>query len=68
MQTLEPPTLLPLELSLPSCEQVIPGNVPPDTDDGELSQTGPPPEPLQGDVDQGDPEEESRTGNEGAGT
>jgi hypothetical protein len=68
MQTLEPPTLLPLEPTILASEQVIPGNVPPDTDDGQVGQTGPPPEPLQGDVDQGDPEEEGRTGNEGAGT
>ena len=65
MQTLEPPALPPLELSIPLCEQVIPGNVPPDTDDGELGGTGPAPAPLQGG---GDPESEEETGNEGAGT
>ncbi|MBV8367760.1 MAG: hypothetical protein JO036_02335 [Candidatus Eremiobacteraeota bacterium] len=65
MQTLDPPTLLPPELSIPWCEQVLPGNVPPDTDEGELGGTGPAPEPLQGG---GDPESEERQGNEGAGT
>ena len=65
MQTLEPLTLLPLEPTILASEQVIPGNVPPDTDDGELGETGPAPTPLQGG---GDPESEEETGNEGAGT
>jgi hypothetical protein len=66
MQTLDPPTLLLPELrSIVVSEQVIPGNVPPDTDDGNLGDVGPEPEPLQGG---GDAEAEKETGNEGAGT
>jgi hypothetical protein len=65
MQTLDPPTLLLPELSIPTCEQVLPGNVPPETDEGHTT-SGPPPEPLQGESE--DPEVDQREGNEGAGT
>ena len=64
MQTLDPPTPLPPELSRILSEQVIPGNVPPDEDEVHGG-SGPAPEPLQGG---GDPEAEEETGNEGAGT
>ncbi len=66
MATLAPPN--PLELSTPFCEQVLPGNVTPEEQEGKIEDGGPAPGPLQGDVDQGDPETEKRTGNESAGT
>ena len=66
MQTLDRPILDVPDLSTPSCEQVITGNVPPDEDkERQLGGGGPGPEPLQGG---GDPESEEEQGNEGAGT
>lgn len=68
METLAPPLPSIAEPAMPFCEQVLPGNVTPEQEEGHIGGAGPAPQPLQGDVDQGDPEEESRTGNEGAGT
>ncbi len=71
MQTLAPPTLIRPDLSAPSCEQVVPGNVTPEEEleeEGHIGTGGAAPKPLQG---EGDPETEkwdSDTGNEGAGT
>jgi hypothetical protein len=67
MELLAPPMPPLPDLGIPLGEQVIPGNVPPDEDDGTVSGGGPAPGPLQGDIDQGDPEERHRVGNEGDG-
>jgi hypothetical protein len=64
MQTLDPPTLLPRELSTRVCEQVVPGNADEEANEGRIGGGGPPPNPLQGG---GDPEAEKQTGNEGDG-
>jgi len=66
MQTLERPTLLRPAAGTPSCEQVLPGNVDPEADEGRIGGTGPAPKPLQGDAES--PEVSEREGNEGAGT
>ncbi len=50
----------------PSCEQVLPGNVTPEEQEGQIGGGGPAPKPLQGGADSEETEE--RTGNEGAGT
>lgn len=63
MQTLDRPILHVPDLSTPSCEQVIPGNVPPDEEN--VGSAGPAPKPLQG---EGDPESNRETGNEGSRT
>jgi len=65
MQTLDPPTLLRPEPSMPVCEQVLPGNASEEESEGRIGGAGPAPKPLQGG---GDPEAEQETGNEGAGT
>jgi len=66
MQTLDPPILRVPDLSTPSCEQVIDGNVPPEDDEGHIGGTGPAPKPLQGGAESEEVTE--REGNEGAGT
>lgn len=66
MQTLAPPTPIWPELSIPSCEQVMPGNATEDEQDGKIGSGlagSPEPEPLQGGGDDSD-----ETGSEGDGT
>ncbi len=68
MQTLVPPTLIWPEPSTPSCEQVTPGNVTSEEQDGKIgSGSGEAPQPLQGGADTGDRESEKETGAEGDG-
>jgi hypothetical protein len=68
MQTLAPPTLIWPELSAPSCEQVVPGNVTAEEQEGKLeSGSGEKPQPLQGGADAGDRDSEKETGSEGDG-
>lgn len=66
MQTLDPPILLVPDRSTALGEQVLPGNVPPEDDEGHLSGPGPEPRPLQGGAESEEVSE--REGNEGAGT
>jgi hypothetical protein len=66
MQTLDRPTLLRPGPGMPSCEQVLPGNVDPEADEGHIGGTGPAPQPLQGDAES--PEATEREGFEGDGT
>lgn len=57
-------------LVTPSCEQVTPGNVSADENDGKIGggqSPGSEQKPLQGGGDSG-PERDKETGNEGAGT
>jgi hypothetical protein len=69
MQTLAPPSLIWPKLSTPSCEQVTPGNITPEEEEGKLkSGEGEKPKPLQGGADAGERDRESDTGNEGTGT
>jgi hypothetical protein len=68
MQTLAPPTPILPELSTPSCEQVVPGNVTADENDGKIGSGGAPPKPLQGGGDTGTPESENEPSNIGDGT
>jgi hypothetical protein len=68
MQTLAPPTPILPELSTPSCEQVVPGNVTADENDGKIESGGGTPGPLQGGADTGDSESENEASNIGDGT
>jgi hypothetical protein len=68
MQTLTSPTPILPELSTPSCEQVVPGNVTADERDGKIGSGGKAPDPLQGGAGADDRESEKETGNEGTGT
>ncbi|MEO7038458.1 MAG: hypothetical protein ABI186_00335 [Candidatus Elarobacter sp.] len=67
MQTLAPAPIWP-ELSLPSCEQVLPGDTTGEDQDGKIgsgSSDDQEQEPLQG---EGDSDDDEETGSEGDGT
>jgi hypothetical protein len=72
MYTLAPPTPTSPEPSTPSCEQIMPGNVTGDEQDGKLgtgkAEQGVTPEPLQGEADPSEADREEETGAEGGGT
>lgn len=70
METLAPPVWP--ELSMPFCEQTVPGNVTGDEQEGKIgsgrAELGEEPEPLQGGTDPDDPAAGDETGSEGDGT
>ena len=69
MQTLAPPLPTLPELSIPLCEQIVTGNVSPETEqeveEGKIGTGKDKPKPLQGESE--DPKRDKETGAEGDG-